>query len=157
MAGIICWVSPINWSGIWKVYLFCPRVLPLKYLFCFCSAAGRQQKWGEHSIKKWGDDSMGRRLQRGDCRSGASTPVPVSHQNDHIQNEPPGSRFNMRDGSIREMGLQWTGEQVGIWRIKMALICINCAVLWKLQKNKWNVPIFLLYCYFRDMDLQLKR
>ena len=38
------------------------------------------------------------------------------------QNEPPGSRFNMRDGSIREMGFQWTGEQVGIWRIKMALI-----------------------------------
>ena len=34
----------------------------------------------------------------------------LRHQNDHIQNEPPGSRFNMRDGSIREIGLQWTGE-----------------------------------------------
>ena len=29
----------------------------------------------------------------------------LRHQNDHIQNEPPGSRFNTRDGSIREMGL----------------------------------------------------
>ena len=46
----------------------------------------------------------------------------LRHQNDHIQNEPPGSRFNTRDGSIREMGLEWTGEKVGIWRTRMALI-----------------------------------
>ena len=69
----------------------------------------------------------------------------LRHQNEHIQNEPPGSRFNMRDGSIREIGLQWTGEQVWIWRIKMALIYINCPVLWKLQENNWNVATILLF------------
>ena len=50
LAGYMC-------TYMW--YMKSISVLPLKYLFCSCSAAGRLQKWGEHSIKKWGDDSSG--------------------------------------------------------------------------------------------------